>query len=345
MKLTCAYSSIEFNVEHFPGSLSTRETIHPVFQFPQKKLLSYLGDWGRSNLTPTDSYLLFLALLNSSELIEWRTGAIRTERTDSLVASHIERLCKTVIKLNTVTDVSSIFPHYVIGQDTRSLDSVDVWIQNWNDSFADYKAGKLKDIQGRDEWKRLNIRESALTRLIASPHRPLSQYVSSLADWASIAGQFPTFTMKNPHTGLTLSCADYWKYLIVKCANSESLYSIRRADLVELLEHCEANISFGTSFASKLFEILRHALEKQRNFLGLGDLDISVSRFAILSSDSSAEAANMRALIDSAPEFEPKPEQYPNRIAFLKAKMRWEMAKKYRAAESSESSESADEEE
>jgi len=333
MKLTCAYSSIEFTVEHFPGSLSSRDIIHPVFQFPQKKLLSYLGDWGKSNLTPTDSYLLFLALLNSTELIEWRTGAIRTARTDSLVASHLENLCKSVIKLNTVTDVSAIFPHYVIGQDTRTLDSVDTWIQNWNDSFTDYKAGKLKDIQGRDEWKKLNIREVALTRLICSPHKPISSYVGQLAEWAAIAGSFPTFAMKNPHTGLTLSCADYWKYLIQKCAHNEALYAIRRADLTELLEHCEEHISHGTRYADKLFELLRHALERQRNFLGLGDLDISVSRFAILSSDSTAETANMKALIDSAPDHEPRSEEYPNRIAFLKAKMRWEMAKKYRTVD------------
>jgi len=34
-------------------------------------------------------------------------------------------------------------------------------------------------------------------------------------------------------------------------------------------------------------------------------------------------------MIDSAPAEEPKPEQYPNKIAYLKAKLRFQMAKKY----------------
>jgi hypothetical protein len=34
-------------------------------------------------------------------------------------------------------------------------------------------------------------------------------------------------------------------------------------------------------------------------------------------------------MIDSAPEHEPRIESYPNKIAYLKAKLRFQMAKKY----------------
>ena len=86
MKVICKYSSIPFTCEHFPGVLDRGETCHPIFLIPQKKLLSYLGKWSSGGLTPTDSYLLFLAILHSSEQIYWRTPAIRSSQTDSIIS-------------------------------------------------------------------------------------------------------------------------------------------------------------------------------------------------------------------------------------------------------------------
>jgi len=37
----------------------------------------------------------------------------------------------------------------------------------------------------------------------------------------------------------------------------------------------------------------------------------------------------MKALIDSAPEEKPRPEQYPTKFAYMRAKLRWDMAQKY----------------
>mgnify|MGYP000735790344 CR=1 FL=1 len=54
-KILCAYSGIEFSCEHFPITLHARESYHPIFNVPQKKLLSYLGKWAGNELTPTDN--------------------------------------------------------------------------------------------------------------------------------------------------------------------------------------------------------------------------------------------------------------------------------------------------
>jgi len=242
----------------------------------------------------------------------------------------MEELVKTVSRLNTVMSQYSTFPHYIISSETRGLDNVKYWIENWNEAYADFKAGKQRDVQGRDEWKRLNIREAALERLIKNPHRALSSYATQIADWAVLAGNFPTWITQNSFPPYNkISCADYWKLLIQKCAHEESLYSIKRVDLVDLLEHCEEHISAGSIYSNALFKILRHALERQKNFLGLGDMDITSSNYQIISSDSSAEAANLRAMIDSAPTELPRPEQYPTRFAYMKAKMRYDMAMKH----------------
>jgi len=325
VKILCAYSSIEFTCDHFPASLFSREAYHPIFNLPQKKLLSYIGKWSASELTPIDSYLLFLATLNSSDLIEFRVPAIRTDRTDSLIAQNMEPLMKTIIRLNTVMNPAVVFPRYVISPETRTLDNVHHWIQNWKEAYQDFLDGYKSVHESQD----LIRREHAIERLIKSPHRPIASYAASIADWAAIAGEFPASQTISRITGKQLTISDYWKEIIIRCTKEEQIFSINREDLEELIEHCEINISAGPILAHHLFKVLRHARERQKNFLGLGDLDIRRSTFQILTSSDSVEDANLRASIQSAPLDEPKIESYPSKFAYMKAKFRYDMAKKY----------------
>jgi hypothetical protein len=121
---------------------------------------------------------------------------------------------------------------------------------------------------------------------------------------------------------------DYWKLIISRCANENQVFSIPRNDLVELLEHCEENISIGSIFSNALFKVLRHALDRQKNYLGLGDLDLSSGSYKILNPSDSVESANLHAMIQSAPKSKPTPEQYPTKMEYMKAKLRWDLMQK-----------------
>lgn len=325
MKVLCSISGIEFTVEHFPAYLTSREVAHPIFSLPQKKLISYLGKWASSELTPTDSYLLFLAILNSSNLVEFRVPAARNPNTDAIIAQNMEHLAKVVSKLNAVTSPAAVFPRYAIGPETKFLTNIKHWIENWNDSWQDFQDGYSRELNNR----KLITREQALERLIKNPHLPVSTYASKIADWASVAGDFPEYLTISPFTGLKVSMSDYWKDIIQKCTREESIFAVPQVDIQDLLDHCETNISIGTIYSNALFKVLRHAIERQRNFLGLGDMDLTRGKYQILSADDTTESANIKAMIDSAPDHEPTPESYPNKIAYLKAKLRWQMAKKY----------------
>jgi hypothetical protein len=330
MQILCAYSSITFNVEHFPGTLSSRESYHPIFDMPQKRLLSNLGKWSSGGLTPTDSYLLFLAVLRSTDLVDFRVPAIRTPTTDAIIAQNMESLCRTVIKLKSVSNPAVVFPHYVISPDTRSLDNVRYWIENWQDSYDAFVAGRVRDIEGRDEWKRLVTREAALQRLIKNPHRPIASYAAQIADWASIAGSFPDHgTIPSPFSGMQITVSDYWKELIVLCASETKLFGIPQKDLVELRDHCEEHIPVGSIYSNALFKIIRHALDRQQSFLGLGDFDITRSTYQLLESTDDVEAANLSASIQAAPLEEPRQEQYATKFEFLRAKLRYQLARKH----------------
>lgn len=327
MKILCSLSSIEFECSHFPGTFYSRELSHPIFQLPQKKLLAATGKWASGELTPTDSYLLFLALLRSSDLIEWRVPVSRTEQTDSIVANNMESLLRTVIKLNTISEPELVFPHYAISNDTRFLSNVRYWIENWEHSYKEFKSG----YKSAHESAILVRRENALARMIKNPHKPISSYSSELGHWASQAGAFPTFTVKSPfgsNLGTDISCSDFWKEIISRCTRNEYIFSIPDADLQELIEHCEEHIPIGSIYSHALFKILRDAQSRKRNFLDIGDPDLK-SSYSLISSSASVESANMKALIDSAPLEAPIREQYPSQFAYAKAKLRWDMAKKF----------------
>lgn len=321
MKVLCGISSIEFNVEHFPGSLYSRETVHPIFHLPQKKLLSYLSKWSGGELTSIDSYLLFLALLNSSELVEFRVPVFRNERTDSVIANNMEYLAKTVIKLNTVSTPSFNFPSFAITTETRYLDNIHYWLDNWDAAYQDFLDGYSKEYKSRQ----LIRREQALEKLIKSPFKPAKTLANQLADWAVIAGEFPTYLVNNPFTGLQISMADYWRIIIQKCSVDEFTLAIPKWDIEDCLEHCEINIPVGTIHSNALFSCLRRAIEKQENYLGKGDMS-KLADFKFVSPNDVKEFESIQKMIDDAPLTEPTVGEYPKRLDYLKAKARWDMA-------------------
>lgn len=327
MKILCSISGVEFDVSHFPGTFYSREISHPIFLLPQKRLLSYTGKWASNELTSTDSYLLFLALLNSSEQIEFRTPVFRNEHTDRIIALNMESLVRTVIKLNTVRNPAVTFPRFAITIETRYLSNVHHWIDCWNDSYQSF----LDGYRSAHESRKLIIRESALQRMIKNPHKDIREYALQLSEWAAVAGEFPSFLTRSPWNSLSIPCSEYWKAIIVRCARAEYLHQVSSKDLQELIDHCEDKIPVGSIYSHALFKILRAAQEKQKNYLGFGEIDLH-SSYTLIDDSMSVEAANMKAMVDSAPLEQPKRESYPTQFKYLQAKLRWEMAQKFKRA-------------
>jgi hypothetical protein len=314
-------------VQYFPGSIQSREVAHPIFYLPQKRLLAYTGKFFEKDaLTPIDKYLLFLATLNSTDLVDFRVPAIRTPFTESIIAQNYEHLVRTIIKLNTVLNPSVAFPRFVITPDTRHLGNINHWIDNWASAYQDFKDG----YRSAHESAKLIRREAALERMIKNPHKSNTELSGSIAEWAATAGSFPTFITTNPfappRTSAQILCSEYWKLLIIKAAKGEWISKDLNSDLRDLLEHCEINIPFGSIYSHKLFSIIRGAFKKQENYLGFDDVDISEVSYHILSGMDTAEAGNLKAIIDSAPIEEPRKEQYPDRLSYIRAQMRWKVA-------------------
>jgi len=269
MRILCAYSGIEFKVEHFPAILNSREVCHPIFYLPQHKLISYIPKWHSGELTATDSYLLYLALLNSTELIEWRVPALKTDKTIAIVAHNMQSLVAIVSKINIIKHPAFVLPRFVISPETKTLENSSFWIDAWVNQYRDWSDG----YKTRSYDEKLQRREEALERLINNSARTVESYATILADWAALAGSFPIGTQEVKGKQVPLS--DYWKSIIKACASNESIFSIPKKDLEELVEYCEEEIPHGSIYAHTLMSFLRSGLKKQTNYLGLGDIDLT----------------------------------------------------------------------
>ena len=81
--------------------------------------------------------------------------------------------------------------------------------------------------------------------------------------------------------------------------------------------------------------LLRAGRDRKKDFLDLGSIDIGASGFTfrILDANASIEDANKLAAIDSAPINEPKEKDYPNKLAYIRAKMNWKLAQDYKQSQ------------
>lgn len=331
-KIICAYSGVEFACEHLPIAISTRELAHPLFSLPKKKLLSLSSAWSEGKLSHTESYLLYLALLESTKLLEWRAPALYTSKTPAILANNMEQLFHIIGKIDIIDRQKHpefILPHFAITNDTRNLENSYHWIQIWDKNYRDW-ADDIKE-RNNEQILELNRRTNAVEKLIKTPHKRIEDYPKILAAWAKDAGQFPTFIVSI--NGKKVELADYWEQIIIKCARSEAIFQVPESDLNELIAHCEDSIvGEGSLHATALMRYLRKGAMMQKNYLGLGDIDLSQksgTAYRILKPNESAEDANIQNMIDTAPTKEPQKHQYPTLLEFIKAKARWTIAQEY----------------
>jgi hypothetical protein len=314
-KVLCAKSGIEFRVDHFPIYLTQGEYEHPLFHVPLKRLWRYFPKWQAGELTKTDSFLLFLALLDRTEMVEFRCHVYQRPDTDRIIAANMENLVSIIGKISAIKHPKFVLPRFVISPETRDLANVKYWLQTWEDAFEDFCNG----LQADDLRSKLQRKAEGLERLIKNPSLKPVRYARMLASWASEAGAFPT-SLTNVN-GLEVTISEYWQEIIVKCHTDTDIITIPENDLAELIEHCEENLDAGSIQAHQLFVTIRLGMETLKGFFSIGS-----PSFTMLGENDSVEQANLELLINSAPTDAPKRTNYPTEFAFIKAKMKWQLA-------------------
>lgn len=324
MRIVCAYSGLPFSCDHFPATLSDRESYHPIFDIPQKRLFQYAIKWANRELTDTDKYLLYLALFNSTEQIDWRTNARWTVGITKTIEQNMEALLRIVGKINLVRHPNFVISRIAITPDTRDLTNSPHWIHIWEQGYEDFTTG-YKDAALHDK---IAAREQLITKLIKDTNKPIDAYARILADWAEMASAFPSYDVTIE--GRKLPINEYWKQIIVACCKEEKIFLIPKLHIEKLLEYLEENLDGGSSAAFTVFRLIRDGLKKQHNYLGLGAFDLGdTPSFSILRGTETVEDVNKMMMINSAPDSLPTQAQYPNWISYCRAKAKWDMKQAY----------------
>lgn len=326
MRATCKYSGIEFQTQHFPYTFRNSIQHHPVFDIPFPDLLAASNDWLSDHYTPIDKRLLFLALIKSTELVQFRTYA---RPSDNIISCNMDTLIEWAAYIHGIKTKQQFecLPRYVITQESSHLSNIDGWFSTWQDAITEYK----------DQYRTYNAaqmqvrREDALSRIIKDPNRITDRYIKQLAEWAGIAAAFPDSLVTTPE-GSAIPLRDYWCDLIRKCGNKQfQIWRLNRNDLSELEEHLEYNLPHGTIVSHELMVIIRHAIKRHDSAFGISSIDSPA--FVILDPKDNVEKANILAAASLAPAVEPTAQDYPDKVSFLRAKARWNLAQAVRAAE------------
>lgn len=326
MKIHCQYSGVSFDITGFGSTQLTY--VHPVFAAEPKWLLSRMGAWAAQKYNEEESKLLFLALLHSTDLIEFRHKA---EPMNSVVQLNMEHLARFVGWMCGLSRPTLTFPKFVIQQDNRSLANVRHWIHVWQEAKDAFESGYTT----QHEARKLRDKEAALERLIRNAGKSVEDYAGLLATWA--------FAASNTPRGIQ----DYWRSLF--CLKGVSVYNARAADLDELLDHMEEGLEHGSIYSHATLAHLRLLVKKNRAGLNYG-LGITDEEFALLETspfriiEGSVEEHNRDAIAATAPVDEPNANQYPSRVAYLRAHAAWKLGQRARKyADSLEERVAADE--
>jgi hypothetical protein len=335
-KILCSLSGLEFNCDHFNIYLGAREYSHPIFHINSERLIELTPKWLDQSLTPTESYLLYLSLFKSTGLMDFRVPAQFTPEIMPIIAQNMHHLVAMVEKILDATDARKQeilhLPTFVVTPDTKTFTDSPEWIKIWNSNYKEY----LDSYKTATLAQKINQKESILERHIKDKTKDISLYAHQLASWAAMAGRFPTFVADlediNLFKGQNVTLSQYWQHIIKSCAKTESIWDIPDSDLQELIEHCEENIDHGSIYAHTLMALLRAGIARKKDFFSLGDFNIGAAgtTFRILDASASIEDANKLAAIDSAPIEEPRERDYPNKLAFIKAKLNYKMAREYK---------------
>ena len=319
MKVSCRFSGIEFRTEYF--NLQTLGE-HPLFHLSTDRLLSLYRVWLNQNsedekspkLGETETKLLFTALLNSTNLVQFQVPA----RPDFVTSTkYLPKLAEFVAFRQTIPNVEVAFPHIAISPETQNCLSVGTWLDRWDDCKKDwmdnYKSAHLN--------LKLQHMEELLLKLIKSPEGNQARKISRLAQWALIASQAP------------VGLHSYWTSLF-KLSGLE-LFQAKTVDIEELLGHMEEHLPHGSNFS---FETLRHLREIfARNSSGLlfnlgggaGNTELDVFDFKnnlYKFVEDDLESINRKVAASSAPLKEPVRADYESLVSYLQDKASWLLA-------------------
>lgn len=324
MKVFCRYSGVEFEVQGTFKHLHSTN-FHPIFTLPLKELLTLSTDWFDGKTSKEENYLLFLALLRNTDLIDWKVpvhnmsystvqkymeAMLKTATwVDAIGSKHVNRKHYIVDPITEVL-IELPLPRWIINHTTNNLENVGVWLETWNNTKYEW----MEHSKQRELRNSIVAREQLLLKQIQLHFDNTENYSNRLANWAMDAANVPM----------------EWRAAWTRLFNLKglSVYAEKPFNLDRLLEHMEDElpVTDSTTFSFYVLKHVRKLVAQNKKGIGseLGFDDIKIV------DENSIENKNRKIVAASAPLVEPVEKDYSNKFLYLKAKAAFNVAKTHK---------------
>ena len=329
-RITCAISGIRFQCSFLDNvSIPHKEGyFHPTFALPHEILHKLYDKHCNGDLNHTDSYLLFIAFLHSSNKIIWEHPANlnpNDSSTRQLVENNITQLIKVLAKSEMIKHPSFEQPKFKVTYETSLLHQIPNWIEAWEDNIAFFHRNSASI---RQQQTLMEI-ENKFSYHINSGNSP-DKYTHIIANWACEAASFPPLR------------AESFKKIIRSCFNINAMFNTDLDLIKEVKDYCECNIDAGSVHFHILSEVFNAGIARHKDYLGISSIgrgyDILPSPHSTVANKEKEKEikSQLHDMATTANENEPVSKDYPDSISFLKAQLAFRLAKNLKKAEAKE---------
>tara|TARA_R110000772_G_scaffold71825_2_gene157181 strand:+ start:217 stop:1227 length:1011 start_codon:yes stop_codon:yes gene_type:complete len=331
--ISCAISGLTFNCSgidnlHIPISAGY---FHPLFAASSQDRQALYSRHCKGMLSPTDSYLLFLAILHASGNVEWHSHVKLNplaQDTIVLVETNIAKLIHAIEQSAAILHPQFYQPSFRVTEHNCDLSSISAYIEELESNVADFRFGYAS----QKEADALQILENRLTALVLEGTHP-DKCATIIAEWANKVAQFPE------------DKAELYIRTIKACFSPTKMFNTPASLLHEIKAYCELNIEAGSIHFHALEEVLEKGIANHLDYLGVGlagtggleTLPIEHKTTATISTRlppvTTKNQAAIAAVIAKAPKTLPQPADYSSNLEFLQAKLAYRAARAQEAQE------------
>jgi len=249
---------------------ASKRVHHPIFDQETKVLLGLLPKLIAGQLGTVDRRLLFLSLLHSTTLLDWRVPATPS---DERIAQLLTKVISVVDMVHQVPNAVNIFPRYVIDNTTTTMEDLRYYL----DSLVATKNQLPMLARTNRRSAVLRNKEDVIARLMrGGKNKNRSKYAAMLAEWVAIAGNFPDsvyYPEAYPEVPST-TVAEHWKDVIKFCGSKKLNWDnvpMEDIDKIEdwLGEQADTgNFELGTVLSKGVFNLLNDAKDTKKALYG-----------------------------------------------------------------------------
>ena len=246
MRIRCRYSGVEY---HLPGQFSnfTITATHPLIEAgcnDPSILINKYPEWASGSFSKEERRVYFVALLASTNLVEFRVAA---EPLDTHIQLNTELLIKTLNWYSAI-GVHLNLPSYTVTNETKSLANIRQWIDRFTDAKKDWDKRRGTNEAREAAIDKLAACEERLQRLTNSIQRNDTRYYNTLASWA-----FQASGAEVDFADETSGLLDRWRAIFH--LNDVQVILADANEIKSLHDYMHANLELGSIYS---IDVLSH---------------------------------------------------------------------------------------